>query len=100
MKQEATANGPEFEVVDSTLMRRVFYAFAALALLSAAISLGGKWLGRSIAMAGYTDDTTVHEVVIGNNVIAVPANFIRCDAVAPRPLFALSGDGRLQHRRA
>ena len=77
MKQEATANGPEFEVVDSTLMKRVFYAFAALALLSAAISLGGKWLGRSIAMAGYTDDTTVHEVVIGNNVIAVPANFIR-----------------------
>ncbi|TIW33090.1 MAG: hypothetical protein E5V62_22220 [Mesorhizobium sp.] len=77
MKQVATVNGPEFEVVDSTLMKRVFYTFAALALLSVAISLGGKWLGRSIAMAGYTDDTTVHEVVIGNNVIAVPANFIR-----------------------
>ena len=58
-------------------MKRVFYAFAALALLSVAISLGGKWFGRSIAMAGYTDDTTVHEVVIGNNVIAVPANIIR-----------------------
>ncbi|MDX8434193.1 hypothetical protein RFN25_12210 [Mesorhizobium abyssinicae] len=77
MKQAAAASGPEFEVVDSTLMKRVFYAFAALALLSVAISLGGKWLGRSIAMAGYTDDTTIHEVVIGNNVIAVPANFIR-----------------------
>ncbi|TGQ31862.1 hypothetical protein [Mesorhizobium sp. M00.F.Ca.ET.216.01.1.1] len=77
MKQAATANGPEFNVVDSVLMKQVFYAFAVLALLSVAISLGGKWFGRSIAMAGYTDDTTIHEVVLGNNVIAVPANVIR-----------------------
>jgi hypothetical protein len=77
MKQAATVDGPEFNVVDSVLMKRVFYAFAALALLSVAISLGGKWFGRSIAMAGYTDDTTIHEVVIRNNVIAVPANVIR-----------------------
>lgn len=77
--REATAASPEFEVVDSRLMKRVFYAFAALALLSVAISVGGKWLGRSIAMAGYTDDTTVRQVVMGNNVISVPANFIRFD---------------------
>ena len=76
MKQ-AAADRPEFNVVDSALMKRVFYAFATLALLSVAISLGGKWFGRSIAMAGYTDDTTVREVAIGNNVIAVPANVIR-----------------------
>ncbi|MER9630483.1 MULTISPECIES: hypothetical protein [unclassified Mesorhizobium] len=77
MKQAAATEGPQLSVVDSTLMRRVFYAFATLALLSVAISLGGKWFGRSIAMAGYTDETTVHKVVIGNNVIAVPANVIR-----------------------
>jgi len=79
MKQAAIADGPELTVVDSTLMKRVFYAFAALALLSVAISLGGKWFGHSIAMAGYTDDPTVRRVVIGNNVISVPANFIRFD---------------------
>ncbi|WP_040593345.1 hypothetical protein [Mesorhizobium metallidurans] len=78
MKQVA-AEGPQLTVVDSTLMKRVLYAFATLALISVAISLGGKWFGRLIAMAGYTDDTTIHEVVIGNNVIAVPANFIRFD---------------------
>ncbi|PWJ87087.1 hypothetical protein C8D77_11970 [Mesorhizobium loti] len=77
MKQAALANGPELTVVDSRLMKRVFYGFAALALLSVAISLGGKWFGHSIAMAGYTDDATVHQVVIANNVIAVPANTIR-----------------------
>ncbi len=79
MKQAAAANGPQLTIVDSKLMKRVFYVFAALAVLSMTISLGGKWLGRSIAMAGYTDDTTVHVVVIGNNVIAVPANVIRFD---------------------
>jgi hypothetical protein len=77
MKQAAIADGAEFTVVDSTLMRRVFYAFAALALLSVAISVGGKWVGHSIAMAGYTDDPTIRQVMIGNNVIAVPANTIR-----------------------
>ena len=79
MKQATIADGAELTVVDSTLMKRVFYVFAALALLSIAISLGGKWFGRSIAMAGYTDDATIHEVVMGNNVIAVPANVIRFD---------------------
>lgn len=80
MKQAVTsADGPELTVVDSSLMVKVFYTFAVLALLSVAISLGGKWFGRSIAMAGYTDDTTVHDIVIGNNVIAVPANTIRFD---------------------
>ncbi|MBZ9676904.1 hypothetical protein [Mesorhizobium sp. ES1-1] len=77
MKQATIADGAEPTVVDSRLMRRVFQTFAALAVLSIAISLGGKWFGRSIAMAGYTDDQTIHKVVIGNNVMAVPANAIR-----------------------
>jgi hypothetical protein len=77
MKQAALADSKELNVIDSSLMTKVFYVFAALALLSVTISLGGKRFGRTIAMAGYTDDTTIHEVVIGNNVLAVPANAIR-----------------------
>ncbi|TPI20033.1 hypothetical protein [Mesorhizobium sp. B4-1-1] len=79
MSEANVAESADFEVVNSTLMKRVFYAFAALALLSIAISVGGKWLGRSIAMAGYTDDMTVRRIVMGNNLISVPANFIRFD---------------------
>ncbi|TYR31112.1 hypothetical protein FY036_16935 [Mesorhizobium microcysteis] len=66
--------------VRSGFMLRVFFVFLGLALLSGVISLGGKWAGRSIAMAGHTDDTTVHEIVIGNDVLAVPANAIRFEA--------------------
>ena len=46
------------------------------ALVALVISFGGKWLGRSINKAGYTDDTTVHEVGIGNDVVSGPANAI------------------------
>jgi hypothetical protein len=77
MSKAAEATAAELKVVDSSLMLKVFYAVAALALLSVAISLAGKWFGHSIAMAGYTDDTATHEIVIGNNVIVAPNNIIR-----------------------
>jgi hypothetical protein len=65
------------ERISSAFMMRVFWVFTALALLSVAISLGGKWIGRSIAMAGHTDQMTVHTVTIGDATLKVPANMIR-----------------------
>lgn len=81
MKQ-ASALAPEQPTVapiTSSFMMKVFWVFALLALLSLGISVGGKWLGRSIALAGHTDDTTPHEIVIGNNVISAQSNMIRFD---------------------
>jgi len=72
-----TADELPLNVISSSLMLKVFYVFAGLALLSAGVSVGGKWLGASIAMAGHTDDASEREIVIGNNVIAAPANTIR-----------------------
>lgn len=80
MRQAQSTADEQIRPIDSAFMLRVFYAFAILALLSVAISLGGKWYGRTIAMAGHTDDTTVHEIVLGNDVLAVPANAIRFEA--------------------
>ncbi|MGP2492805.1 hypothetical protein ACTDI4_14405 [Mesorhizobium sp. PUT5] len=77
MASPAAAEATAFRVVDSKLMRKVFFAFTAMALLSAGISLAGKWFGHSIAMGGHTEDTSPREIVIGNNVIHVPANMIR-----------------------
>lgn len=61
-------------------MMRAFLIVSALALLSAAISLGGKWAGRNIALAGHSNDTTLREIIIGNDVLNVPANMIRFEA--------------------
>lgn len=58
-------------------LRKVFFIFAALALAAAAISIGGKFYGRSIAMGGHTDSATLRQVVIGNNLIIAPENAIR-----------------------
>lgn len=77
MKNSITLDDGEVELVDSSLMMRVFYGFVALALLSVAISVGGKWFGKSLSLAGHTEDTTAHEIVIGNDVVAAPANAIR-----------------------
>ncbi|CAG1012566.1 MAG: hypothetical protein F9K19_07125 [Rhizobiaceae bacterium] len=80
MRPAQAIGNDQVRPIDSAFMLRVFYAFAILALLSVAISLAGKWFGRSIAMAGHTDDTTVFEVVLGNDVLAVPANAIRFES--------------------
>lgn len=77
MKQAAALEAARPRAVDQALLMRIFYAFAGLALVSLAISVGGKWVGRSIALAGHTEDTTRHEIVIENNVLSVPANVIR-----------------------
>lgn len=76
MKQQAT-DTPGFEVVNSAMAVKVFYGFAVLAALSVAISAGGRWFGHTIALAGYSDDTSLREIVIGDDAITAPANAIR-----------------------
>jgi hypothetical protein len=77
MTDSAASGGQQFRAIDSSLMMKVFYAFAALALLSIAISVAGEHFGHAIAMAGNTDDPSPREIVIGNNVVSAPANTIR-----------------------
>lgn len=60
--------------------RKLFHVFAALALLSLAISLAGRWAGQTILMGGHSDDPTSREIVIGNDVLTVPANMIRFES--------------------
>ena len=87
-----------FVTVESRFFHRVFYVFAGLAVLSLLISLIGREIGGRLSMGGHTDDATIHEVVIGNDVLAVSANRIRYpeqrrDGVAGRlDLYALWPD--------
>lgn len=73
-------DSPSPLTVRPSFVRRLVVAFVLLALVSLGISIGGKWLGRSIALAGHSDDTTLREVVIGNDVLRVPANMIRFES--------------------
>lgn len=72
-----TENDWQVVPLDPRFLTRTFHVFAALAFLSAAISLGGKWIGGRLSDGGHTESQTLHEIVIGNNVLAVPANTIR-----------------------
>lgn len=62
---------------DNRLFRRILQIIAILVALAAAINLGGRYFGPTIAMGGHTDRTTPHEIIIGNNVLTVPANMMR-----------------------
>jgi len=52
-------------------------AVVALFLLSVAVNIGGRLLGPLIARGGHSDSTQTYEIIIGNNVLSVPANMIR-----------------------
>lgn len=77
MQRNDTIDIQPVRLLDTNFMWRVFFVFAALAAISVAISVSGRIVGRSIAMAGHTDDKTMAQIVIGNNVIETPKNTIR-----------------------
>jgi hypothetical protein len=84
-----SAGGAQARGLDQAFLLRAFYVFLTVALASALIAAAGRWLGPSISMGGYSDDPTFREIVVGNNVLSVPANAIRFeearhDGVAPR----------------
>lgn len=63
--------------VESRFIQRVFFAFVTLAVLSLLINLAGREIGSEISMGGHTDDATLREIVIGNDVLQLPNNMIR-----------------------
>lgn len=65
------------EQVGANFMMKLFYVFLALAVLSVGISYAGKTIGRTIALAGHTTDTTMQGVVIDGEMLAIPSNMIR-----------------------
>lgn len=62
-----------------TFLQRSFYCVAALAVLSLFLAATGGFLGHRISLGGHTEETALQEIVIGNNVLAIPANMIRFD---------------------
>jgi type 1 fimbria pilin len=53
---------------------------AVLCLITLAIAMTGRMIGGTIALAGNTTDDSLHEIVIGNDVLLLPANVIRFES--------------------
>lgn len=51
-----------------------------LCLITLAIAVAGRMIGESISYAGNTSDRTLHEIVIGDDVVSLPANVIRFES--------------------
>jgi len=51
-----------------------------LCLITLAIAVAGRMIGKSISYAGNTSDRTLHEIIVGDDVISLPANVIRFES--------------------
>lgn len=56
---------------------RTMAAIAVLAVLTVVISIGGRWFGRHISLAGNTDSTVEIMLAIGRDTVKFPENAIR-----------------------
>ncbi|WP_083220002.1 hypothetical protein [Hoeflea olei] len=67
-------------LLSSRFVWKLTAVVALLCLVTLAIALAGRLVGRSISQAGNTADTTLHAIVIGNDALRLPANVIRFES--------------------
>ncbi|WP_157014817.1 hypothetical protein [Mesorhizobium xinjiangense] len=75
---QQAADQDDFAVaIGRTLALRTFTAFAALAVLSLVVGAAGHWFGQTLSEGGHTSDIAPKRIIIGANMLSVPANAIR-----------------------
>jgi hypothetical protein len=70
----------EAQTADARVYRfaiRLLMALAALAVVTVAIHVGGRFAGKALARGGHTTNTQTYSITIGDNLLAAPANMIR-----------------------
>jgi hypothetical protein len=67
----------EKPLISNALLGKLVAAIFVLALLTAGISLAGRRMGETIALAGHTDDTELVSIAIGQDRLKLAANTIR-----------------------
>lgn len=73
----ASSGTEETPLISGRFVYRLTAIVAVLALLTVAISIGGRWFGDRIALAGHTDSTEEFTVQIGLDRLKLAANTIR-----------------------
>ena len=67
----------EVPLLSNRTLRNITVATLALAILTIAFNMTGRWFGDRIALAGHTSSTETFEIAIGQDRLSVPANTIR-----------------------
>lgn len=67
----------EESLISSRFLYRLTAVIAVLAALTVAISIGGRWFGERIVLAGHTDSTEKFLIQIGQDKLSLSANTIR-----------------------
>jgi hypothetical protein len=67
----------EAPLISSRFLWRLTATVTAVALITIVISIGGRWFGNRIALAGHTDDTQVFAIQVGSDQLTLAANTIR-----------------------
>lgn len=76
MTSNASTNAEE-PLLSNRFLVKLTVTVALLAALTLGISIVGRRYGEQLALAGHTDDVTIHQIAIGEDVINLPANMIR-----------------------
>jgi hypothetical protein len=67
----------EAPLISSAFVYRSAAVIALLAILTLAISIGGRWIGDRISLAGHTTSTKTFDITIGEDSLRLAANTIR-----------------------
>ncbi|CAN7329802.1 hypothetical protein [Rhizobium sp. LjRoot254] len=71
-----TASDTDESLISNRLLFRLTAAIGVLAALTALISVAGKNYGDELSLGGHTASTEIQHVIVGQDVIALPANVI------------------------
>ncbi|NKM56307.1 hypothetical protein GFL21_17570 [Rhizobium anhuiense] len=77
MSHAAHSAPDEQPLLSMGFLLRTMAVIAILAALTIAISIGGRWFGRHISLAGNTDSTAEIMLAIGRDTVKFPENAIR-----------------------
>lgn len=64
-------------LLSNRLLFRITLVIGLLAALAAGLSFAGRWMGEELALGGNTESREVHHIIVGQDVLALPANAIR-----------------------
>ncbi|MGV3553037.1 hypothetical protein [Rhizobium sp.] len=76
MTTAADDEAPE-ALISNRLLFRITLAIGFLAALASALSVAGRWFGEDLVRGGNTDSRANYNVIIGQDVLTLPANVIR-----------------------